>query len=122
MKKVLILFSFMMILNIANTQISEIYKGLNNGSEFTYKSLEKGCLTINKSSLKQSYSLNCEKPIEFTVHTMEFKNNRIELNLTMHYFGDRKLVGFIEIKDNIITLSYGDSSASRQQVDKYKLK
>lgn len=122
MKKVLILISFMMILNIANTQISEIYKGLNNGSEFIYKSLDKGCLSINKSSLKQSYSLNCEKPIEFTIHSMEFKNNRIELNLTMHYFGDRKLVGFIEIKDNIITLSYGDSSTSRQQVDLYKLK
>jgi hypothetical protein len=40
----------------------------------------------------------------------------------MHYYGDMKLVGFLEIKDNVLVLTYGESSTSQQQVDKYKLK
>jgi hypothetical protein len=53
---------------------------------------------------------------------MALKGNRIEMSLTMHYYGDIKLVGFLEIKENILILSYGESSSGEQQVDKYKLK
>jgi hypothetical protein len=40
----------------------------------------------------------------------------------MHYYGDMKLVGFLEIKDNVLVLTYGESATSQQQVDKYILK
>ena len=113
------LFTF----GFANAQISEIFKNLNDGKELLFSGVNKGCLTITKNSMKQSYSDNCVKPIDFTINNMSLKDNKIQISLTMHYFGsDRKLVGFLEIKDNLLVLSYGDSSASEQQVDKYKLK
>ena len=122
MKNLLILVSMLLTFGVSNAQTSEIFKNLNDDKELLYPSVNQGCLTITKNSIKQSYSDNCVKPLDFTIHNMSLKDNKIHISLTMHYFGDSKLVGFLEIKDNLLVLSYGDSSTSRQQVDKYKLK
>lgn len=110
---------------VSNAQTSEIFKNLNDDKELFYPSVREGCLTITKNSIKESYSDNCVKPIDFTIHNMSLKDNKIRLSLTMHYFGDTKLVGFLEIKDNLLVLSYGDSEddfEDWQSVGKYKLK
>ena len=122
MKNLLILATMLLTFGVSNAQTSEIFKNLNDGKELLYSGVNKGCLTITKNSMKQSYSDNCVKPIDFTINNISLKDNKIQISLTMHYFGDRKLVGFLEIKDNLLVLSYGDSSASEQQVDKYQLK
>ena len=112
----------LLTIGLANAQITEIFKNLNDGKELLYSGMNKGCLTITKNSMKQSYSDNCVKPIDFTINNMILKDNKIQISLIMHYYGDVKLVGFLEIKDNLLVLSYGESSSSEQQVDKYKLK
>jgi len=122
MKKLLILATMLFTIGLANAQITEIFKNLNDGKELLYSGMNKGCLTITKNSMKQSYSDNCVKPIDFTINNMILKDNKIQISLIMHYYGDVKLVGFLEIKDNLLVLSYGESSSSEQQVDKYKLK
>jgi len=122
MKKLLILATMLFTIGLANAQITEIFKNLNDGKELLYSGMNKGCLTITKNSMKQSYSDNCIKPIDFTINNMILKDNKIQISLIMHYYGDVKLVGFLEIKDNLLVLSYGESSSSEQQVDKYKLK
>ena len=122
MKKLLILVPMLITFGVASSQISDIYNGLNNGKEFLYASEKVGCLTLNKSSFKQSYYADCKKTLDFTINTMELKSNRIYIDVTMHYYSDTKLVGFIEIKDNLLVITYGESWTSQQQVDKYKLK
>ena len=122
MKNLLILATMLLTFGFANAQISEIFKNLNDGKELLYSGVNKGCLTLTKNSMKQSYSDNCVKPIDFTINNMLQKDNKIQISLTMHYYGDVKLVGFLEIKDNLLVISYGKSSSSEQQVDKYKLK
>ena len=106
---------------ISQIQINEIYNSLQNNKILSYRSATKGCLEINKSSIKQSYDSGCEKPLNFTINSMTLKGKRIEIGLTMHYYGDTKLIGFIELKDNLLILSYGESTSSEQQVDKYQL-
>jgi hypothetical protein len=118
---VLILMLFISKICISQIQINEIYNGLQNNKVFSYKSATEGCLEINKSSIKQSYDSGCEKPLNFTINSMSLKGKRLEITLTMHYYGDTKLIGFLEIKDNLLILSYGESISSEQQVDKYKL-
>lgn len=122
MKNLLILAIMLLMFKVGNTQISEIYNSINSGKELVYSATNEGCLTISKNNIKQSYSEGCAKPIDFTITSINLKNNRINISMTMHYYGDVKLVGFLEIKDNCLVLSYGKSSTSEQQVDKYKLK
>jgi hypothetical protein len=122
MKNLLIIATILLTFGFANAQISDIFKNLNDGKELLYSGVNKGCITITKNSMKQSYSDNCVTPIDFTINNISLKDNKIQISLTMHYYGDLKLVGFLEIKDNLLVLSYGKSSASEQQVDKYKLK
>jgi len=111
-----------LVIGTLNAQIAEINQNLTAGKELIYSAVNKGCLTITKNNIKQSYSENCAKPIDFTINNMALKGNRIEMSLTMHYYGNLKLVGFLEVKENILILSYGESSSGEQQVDKYKLK
>ena len=118
---VLILMLFISKICISQIQINEIYNSLQNNKILSYRSATKGCLEINKSSIKQSYDSGCEKPLNFTINSMTLKGNRIEIGLKMHYYGDTKLIGFIELKDNLLILSYGESTSSEQQVDKYQL-
>jgi hypothetical protein len=72
--------------------------------------------------MKQSYSLNCEKPLDFTIKSMKLNGSKIELNLVMHYYGDLSLFGVIEIKDKQLILSYGETMSNRNQIDKYMFK
>lgn len=122
MKKFLLTGIMLVVFGTLNAQINEINKNLIDGKEIIYTAVSKGCLTITKNNIKQSYSDNCAKPIDITINNMALKGNRIEMSLTMHYYGDVKLVGFLEVKDNYLVLSYGESLSSEQQVDKYKLK
>jgi hypothetical protein len=124
MKNTLLLTVILFIAGVCNSQIliSDIYNELKNNKDLNYNGIKEGCLAINKSSIKQSYRSNCEKPLDLTINSMILKGKQIELALTMHYYGDTKLIGFIEIKDNLLILSYGESMTSEQQVDKYKLK
>lgn len=122
MKKFLLTGIMLLVIGTLNAQIAEINKNLTEGKTLTYSAVKQGCLTITKNNIKQSYSESCDNPIGFTVNSMELKENRIEMSLTMHYFGDLKVVGFLEVKDNYLVISYGKSSVSEQQVDKYKLK
>jgi hypothetical protein len=105
----------------AKSQIKEIFEDLNKGEELVYSSVKTGCLTLTKSSIKQSYSDNCAKPISFTINNLVLQGNRIQLRITMHYYGDMELVGFLEVKDGLLIFSYGKTANSEQQVDKYKL-
>jgi hypothetical protein len=122
MKKNILILVMLFILGGVNAQISEIFNDINNGKELVFASDKKGCLTISKLNFKQSYSENCAKPIDFTIHNIYLKDNRIELSMTMHYFGETKLSGFLEFKDNLLVLTYSDSPTGQKQVDKYKLK
>ena len=122
MKKVILILTLLLMFGGVNAQISEIFNDINNGKELVFPSDKKGCLTISKLNFKQSYSENCVKPFDFTIHTINLKDNRIQLNMTMHYFGDTKLSGFLEYKDNLLVLTYSDSPSGRKQIDKYKLK
>ena len=122
MKKFLLTGIMLLVIGTLNAQIAEINKNLTEGKTLTYSAVKQGCLTITKNNIKQSYSESCDNPISFTVNSMELKENRIEMSLTMHYFGDLMVVGFLEVKDNYLVISYGKSSVSEQQVDKYKLK
>jgi hypothetical protein len=122
MKKLMIVATMLFAFGTLNAQISEVFNNLNEGKELLYTATNKGCLTITKKSFKQSYSDNCDKPIDFTINNMALKDNRIQMRMTMHFYGDVKLVGFMEIKDNVLVLSYGESPTSEQQVDKYKFK
>lgn len=122
MKKNILILAMLFILGGVNAQISEIFKDINNGKELVFPSEKKGCLTISKLNFKQSYSENCINPIDFTIHTINLKDNRIQLSMTMHYFGDIKLSGFLEYKDNLLVLTYSDSPSGHKQIDKYKLK
>lgn len=121
MKNLLILATMLFAFGLANAQITEIFNNLKDGKELLYTAVNEGCLTITKSSMKQSYSDNCAKPIDFTVNNISLKDNTILISMTMHYYGDLKLVGVLKTKDNELVLSYGESSESEQQVDKYKL-
>jgi hypothetical protein len=122
MKNLLILATMLFTFGLANAQITEIFNNLKDGKELLYTAVNEGCLTITKSSMKQSYSDNCAKPIDFTVNNISLIDNTIVISLIMHYYGEVKLVGVLKIKDNELVLSYGESSESEQQVDKYKLK
>ena len=114
--------TMLLIFGVGHAQISEIFNNLNSGEELVFYSTNKGCLTISKNNFKQSYSEGCAKPINFTINNINLKDNRINISMTMHYYGDMKLVGFLEIKDNVLVLTYGESATSQQQVDKYILK
>ena len=122
MKKLMIVATMLFAFGSLNAQISEVFNNLNDGKELLYTAVNEGCLTITKSSMKQSYSDNCAKPIDFTVNNISLIDNTIVISLIMHYYGEVKLVGVLKIKDNELVLSYGESSESEQQVDKYKLK
>jgi hypothetical protein len=122
MKKFLLMATMLLIFGVGHAQISEIFNSLNSGEELVFYSTNKGCLTISKNNFKQSYSEGCAKPINFTINNINLKDNRINISMTMHYYGDMKLVGFLEIKDNVLVLTYGESATSQQQVDKYILK
>jgi hypothetical protein len=122
MKNLLILATMLFTFGLANAQITEIFNNLKDGKELLYTAVNEGCLTIKKNSMKQSYSDNCAKPIDFTVNNLSLIDNTIVISLIMHYYGEVKLVGVLKIKDNELVLSYGESSESEQQVDKYKLK
>tara|TARA_Y100000589_G_C26904989_1_gene527865 strand:- start:51 stop:419 length:369 start_codon:yes stop_codon:yes gene_type:complete len=121
MKNYLILILFITQINIVPAQIDKIYSSLSENKKVELKSNAKGCLSLTMKEMNQSYSTNCEKPINFTINSLKLNDDRIDVSLTMHYFGNTKLVGFIEIKDNLLILSYGESSSSQQQVDKYIL-
>jgi len=122
MKKKFLMAMMLLAFGALNAQISEIHNKLIEGKELLYPAMDKGCLTITKESFKQSYSDNCAKPLDFTINNMLLKDNKIQMSMTMHYYGDTNLVGFLEIKDNVLVLSYGESASGQQQVDKYKLK
>jgi hypothetical protein len=122
MKNLIFIAILSMNFSVINGQVNEIYTVLNSGKELLYKNESKGCLTLNKSNMKQSYSLNCEKPMDFTIKTMKINGSKIELSMVLHYYGDVNLYGTIEVLGGILVLSYGESMNNRNQVDKYKLK
>lgn len=117
----LILLFFILQTNFAQSEINKIFSSITNNQILKYNSNSKGCLTISLKEINQSYSDGCVKPINFTVSSIKLNNNRIDISLVMHFYGDQNLVGFIEIKDDLLVLSYGKSNNSQQQIDKYKL-
>ena len=121
MKKVILILTLLLIFGGVNAQISQIYNDINNGKELVFISDKKACLTISKLNYKQSYSENCANPIDFTIHTIYLKDNQIQLSATMHYFGDTKLSGYLECKENVLFFTYYSPKGTKS-VEKYSLK
>ena len=118
---ILIILFFTVQTNFAQSEIDKIFSSVTNNEVLKYNSNSKGCLSISLKEINQSYSDGCINPINFTVSSFKLNNNRIDISLTMHFYGDQDLVGYIVIKDDLLVLSYGKSNNSQQQVDKYKL-